>query len=57
MSTGQLFCILSILTRFNLYSYVTSVKDLLNDINFNDMKEVMDVVTKPINTCVLMTFT
>jgi len=31
LSTGQLFCMLSILTRFNLYSYVTSVKDNLSN--------------------------
>jgi hypothetical protein len=55
LSTGQLFCVLSILTPFNLYSNLTSVKELLNYINFNDMKDVMVVVTEPIHTCVRMT--
>ena len=53
LSTGQLFYILLILTRFNLYGYVTSVKEGLNGTNFNDVKDVMDVVTKGlIRVCV-----
>ena len=50
LSTGQVFLILSILTRFNLYDYVTSVKELLTGTNFNDMKDVMYVIkNRPIH--------
>ena len=45
--TGVLYFFL-----LNLYSSVTSVKELLNE-----MKDVMDVETKTINTCVRRTCT